>query len=108
MVRAKKKLPPLGEIKALGDGRYRLTGDLTFDTVSRVLDQSEDLFQGEDQRLELDLADVNRADSAGLALLMEWTRLARRRSVDIQFVNVPEQMAAVAKLTGLDTVLAIR
>jgi len=95
------------ELKQVDEGRYRLTGQLTFDTVPAVLDDSEDLFENSVSSLEMDLQDVDRADSAGLALLMEWTRLARARSIDIRFVNIPEQMAAVARLTHLDSILAI-
>jgi len=45
---------------------------------------------------------VEATDSAGLALMIEWIRLSRMSRVQLRFKNVPEQLLALAKLSGFD------
>ena len=92
--------------EAAGAGRYVLSGDLTYDTVP-ALWRAAEVPLAPDSNLVVDLARVGRSDSAGLALLMEWTREARRNNVAIRFVNVPEQMLSLAKVSSLEKILPI-
>ncbi|WP_258868027.1 lipid asymmetry maintenance protein MlaB [Alkalilimnicola ehrlichii] len=48
---------------------------------------------------------MERADSAGLALLVEWTRVAQMQGQDIRFVKMSPQMQAIAEVSGLQDVL---
>jgi phospholipid transport system transporter-binding protein len=48
---------------------------------------------------------VTRADSAGLALMVEWLREARRRGGRLEVVNMPDQMFGIAHMSKLDRVL---
>lgn len=86
------------------DGHFRLQGELTFDTVSELLASSEPLL-ARCPRIQIDLAGIGRADSAGLALLAEWTRRAALGRRTIDFINTPSQMRALAHVSGLDSVL---
>ncbi len=87
-----------------GEGRWRLSGELGFGTVSRLLKDSRAGFSdGND--IEVDLSGVTRADSAGLALLVEWLREAERAGRAISFVNMPAQMQSIARICGLDDIL---
>lgn len=88
------------------EGRYRLCGELSFATISSLLAQGNAMFEGRGQVI-LDLEKVERADSAGLALLVEWLRLARRRNVPLVIRNITPQLRAMAKVTGLDQVLPL-
>ncbi len=90
-----------------GDGRYRLPEALTFATTPRLYLQTGELFNTPLPRLTFDLAGVQRVDSAGLALLLEWLREARRRSKEICFQNIPGQLAAIAKVSGLNDILPL-
>ncbi len=88
------------QIQSSGDGRYRITGELGFNTVSG-------LYPGpfaQDKAVELDLTEVTRADSAGLALLIQWVQDARQRDARIGFSNIPAQLAAMIKVAELETV----
>jgi phospholipid transport system transporter-binding protein len=58
-------------------------------------------------RLRVDLAGVTRADSAGLALLVEWLRESEIAGNSIEFVNVPAQLLSIARVCGLDDILAL-
>ncbi len=57
--------------------------------------------------IEIDLKGVTRADSAGLALLVEWLRAAERAGKSISFVNVPVQLSSIARISGLDEILSL-
>lgn len=87
-----------------GDGRYAVSGELSFDTVPAVWQQTRDWFAAGGVST-VDLVGVTRADSAGLAMLLEWVGEAQRRGGHVTFDNVPEQMHALARLTGLVSVL---
>ncbi|HEB99345.1 MAG TPA: STAS domain-containing protein, partial [Thiotrichales bacterium] len=50
---------------------------------------------------------VGRADSAGLALLVEWMREARRQGREIRFLGMPAQMSAIAEVSGLSELLPV-
>lgn len=92
------------QIEALGDGRFRVSGVLDASTVARLLARSGELFRGL-SRIELDFATVTASDSSGLALLLEWLRLARRADQRIRFEHLPEQLMALARISEVDTLL---
>ena len=91
-------------IEDLGDGRFSLHGDLTFRTASKALELSRRMFS-DHASLEVDLKDVARGDSAGLALLLEWVNWARNHVREIRFVNVPSQIVAIAEISEVDDML---
>jgi phospholipid transport system transporter-binding protein len=99
----------MNEIKADPRDADLLTvsGELSFATVPALLEQGSVLLAGCGERIRLDLGGVTRADSAGLALLIEWLRIARRRRAVIEFRNIPPQMLAIARVSGLDSVLPL-
>ena len=86
------------------NGWVEISGDLTFETVSTLRERGVELLRG-DGDLTLDLNAVTRADSAGLALMVEWLKQAKRRDSSLQVVNMPEQMLAIARMSKLDEVL---
>lgn len=91
------------------DSKYNLfhvTGELTFATVNGLLEQAPALFE-EHSQLKIDLANVTRSDSAGLALLIDWMRLAKTNNKEIMFYNIPEQMLAIANASGVDELLPV-
>lgn len=84
---------------------YGVHGAMTFDSVTDLLRQSEDMFSGE-ALLQIDLAKVTRTDSAGLALLVEWLREASRNGARVEFVNMPAQLLSLVGAANLEDVLA--
>jgi len=87
-------------------GRLLLQGELSFSSVPGLLNEGKHLQPGSGGVL-VDLQGVTRTDSAGLALMVEWTRNARAQGVDITFVNIPQQMMALIRLSGLEEVLSL-
>ena len=89
-----------------GAGRYALNGCLSFMTVNRLLRDASALFENSDA-VVVDLGGVEMTDSAGLALLVEWMKIARREGKVLTFSNMPEQMLAIASTCDLVDVLPI-
>ncbi len=87
-----------------GDGRFALTGDMSFETAETLLRESEDMFEGH-TRIEVDLSGVGKADSAGLALLLEWVTWANHTVREIRYTDMPERVLAIAKTTEVDHLL---
>lgn len=103
----KKKVADKVHIEQRAEGSYFLCGEVTFVTVPMLLRQGEDMFASAGE-VVLDLQEVTRSDSAGLALLVEWTRRARQHDVNLSFKNVAEQMLAMATFSGLSDILPLR
>lgn len=77
-------------------------------TVSALLRETEALFAEVGGEVVVDLGSVTRADSAGLALLIEWLRLARRQNLTITYRNLPAQLLQIAHVSELQDVLPIQ
>lgn len=93
-------------LRATGDGRLALEGELSFATVTRLLHEARRLFE-ESEEIRIDLQAITRSDSAGLALLVECMRGAQQLGKPIQFLNIPPQMLAIARVSSLDQVLPL-
>ncbi len=88
-------------------GCIDVSGELTFTTVGDLLSSSRALFAPV-AILDIDLAEVTRSDSAGLALLIDWMRAAKQMNKNIMFHNIPAQMLAMAHASGLDELLPLQ
>jgi phospholipid transport system transporter-binding protein len=93
------------DVKA--EGGYLIAGALDFENVPRILERATEIFTEGTASISIDLGGVTRADSAGLALLVEWMRVAHRHHRNIVFRNIPAQMSAIAKVSGLERILPV-
>ncbi len=96
----------MANIESIEAGQALLTGELTTETVPAIYQEGLRLLNQTSQ-LEFDLAKVSYSDSAGLALLLNWTRLALQQKKLIKFHHLPKQMQAMANLSDLHLVLPI-
>jgi len=92
------------ELKDLGDGRFELSGEMSFDTADEILQSSQRIFETY-ETLELDMSQVEKADSAGLALMLEWKAQASQRSGVINYIGVPDSLLAIAKTTEVSELI---
>jgi phospholipid transport system transporter-binding protein len=81
-----------------------MQGDMSFSTAEDILRESESLFE-QHTRIEVDLSGVEKADSAGLALLLEWVTWANHTVREIRYTAMPERVLAIAKTTEVDSLL---
>lgn len=84
----------------------RVQGELDFDSVADLWETAGSLFLAEPIR-RIDLGEIHRSNSAGVALLVGWLRQARRRRWELVFVHVPAQMRAIIEVADLETILPI-
>ena len=87
----------------LDGGVCRISGELDFTTARHAL-ESVELLINDNATLEINLADVGRSNSAGLALMIEWLAIARRRKHEVTFSHIPDglrQLARVCQVDGL-------
>ena len=78
-----------------------LEGELSFARVPQLLRQGEALVAGG----VLDLGQVSRADSAGLALLLELSRRSQGLGRPLAIRHAAPQVVQLARFFGLDKVL---
>jgi len=90
-----------------GHTRLGVEGVLSFDTVLPLMAESRRYFKREARHLEVDLGGVRRANSAGLALLLEWLELAKKREISLRFRNLPESLTRLAVITNLTGLLPV-
>ena len=94
------------QLKISDSGTVSIVGTLSFENVTSLLDESARVFDGE-SKLQFDLQAVDKSDSAGLALLVEWMSLATKKGQSVSFVNLPKQMLDIASVSGLNEVLPL-
>lgn len=91
--------------------RLVLSGPVTLANAAQVLEEGRGhLAEGRRRADEgvrvVDLAGVTEMDSALLALLLAWQREARERDRALEFANVPESLRTIARLYGVQGLLA--
>lgn len=94
------------QLEHLGTGRFRLNGRLDVDSAIELVDHVSELMDGSHD-CRIDLSGIEHSGSAGLALLIEWMKVARERDIVLHYVNMPSQMLAIARVSGLDAVLPL-
>ncbi|MBX2825342.1 MAG: STAS domain-containing protein [Gammaproteobacteria bacterium] len=77
------------------DGRLYISGVLDFSTVTDLLDDINRSVSGQGES-SVDLAGVEHANSAGLALLAELKATAVRGGRSLVFENVPDSLSQIA------------
>ncbi|WP_295387618.1 STAS domain-containing protein [uncultured Thiodictyon sp.] len=89
---------------ASGDGRARVEGALDFDTVPSLLKAGDLLLRGPGA-FQIDLGGVAAANSAGLALVLEWLDIAHSRQLSLHFLNLPDSLRRIAAFSNLEALL---
>lgn len=87
-------------------GRFRLEGAAGFGQARGLLAAGERLFASL-PAVTVDLGGVTQVDSATLALLLEWRRLAVRRGQAVTYTGLPGRLAALARLSGVAGLLGV-
>ncbi len=96
----------MADAQLVRDGafRFHVEGEMTFATAKQLLRESEAFFD-KPQDLEIDLSRVTGADSAGLALLLEWKARAARAGFILLVEGLPDAMQSIAHLCRIEALL---
>lgn len=92
------------DLADLGEGRFALSGDMSFHTAEQILQASERSF-AQQARIEVDLSGVRETDSAGLALLLEWISRSCLAAKVICFTGIPDKVLAIAETAEINDLL---
>lgn len=93
-------------IDQAGDGICRVSGDLGFATAAEILPAGGRMLSGRSD-VTFDLKGVKHTDSAGLAVLLEWIDLGRRKGAAIKFLNIPASLLDIAQLSNAESLLGL-
>lgn len=94
-----------GRLAPSGPGKFELSGEVGFDDAARLLAEGDRAFDAL-ASVEVDLARVTRADSAGLALLIEWALAARAAGRPLRYSNLPPAVVSLAGISDVSELLA--
>jgi phospholipid transport system transporter-binding protein len=89
--------------------RIAVSGRLMLDTAKN---SASELFGGApefaaDEKLVVDLAEVEAVDSSAVSVLLQWARQARENGVQLTYINLPTNLCSLAKLYDVADVLPI-
>ena len=94
------------EITAGGEGRLAVRGPLTFATARRARELGRHaIAAAAPAALEIDCSGVSAADSAGLAVLIDWLAAARRAQRQLRFTHLPAGLAALGRISEVEELL---
>lgn len=80
-----------------------IDGELTLTQMPQWLTQADRLAGS----AQIDLAAITRADSAGLAYLLELKRRAQAQGAPLSLIGAPPQLRQIASFFELDTILGL-
>jgi phospholipid transport system transporter-binding protein len=92
------------DITQVAPDRLEARGDLDFQSAARALKAGLALLPRAGT-CTIDLSKVTEADSAGLAVLVEWLATARARQSQLRYEAIPAQLLAIARTSDLDELL---
>jgi ABC-type transporter Mla MlaB component len=93
----------MNELQSLGEGTFRVTSDLTTETVPDLWAQSKKLFPPTDaSSINIDVSNVVQVDSGGLALLVAWARWANFRDKKFALHGKSDQLAVLIENNQLE------
>lgn len=93
-----------GRLSVAGPGQFELEGPVVFDAAARLLAEGDWVFAPL-RAVEVDLARVTRIDSAGLALLIEWSLAARAAGRQLRYRNLPPAVTSLAGISDVSELL---
>lgn len=86
---------------------FSLSGIVDFDSIMLLNEKAIKLFP-KYKNITIDLSGVTRINSAGLALLLEWNRLALLEDRNLEIKGAPEILLKIARLCEIDEILSLQ
>ena len=96
------------EFQCVDQGRFKVTGDLTFSSVASVWGQAEKILPDlEETDFEIDIGAAQKLDSSGLALLVAWSRWAYCNKKELSFSNGSSKVHKLIEINKLQGLLKL-
>lgn len=94
-------------IEAIAEGRFALRGTLDFASAEHAYAAGLGaLERAASASCVFDCAALANADSAGLAVLLDWQRLAMGRGVTLSYEKIPDSIVRLARISAVEPLLA--
>ncbi|MBV2130170.1 STAS domain-containing protein [Arsukibacterium indicum] len=90
---------------AKDENTLRFSGELNRDTL--MLYSPFKLLNSLSGKVIFDFSALSNVDSAGLAWLIQQLGQARKQNLQLEFIEVPAQLLALAKVSGVTSLLPI-
>jgi phospholipid transport system transporter-binding protein len=93
-------------LETAAQGGIAVEGPLTFATARSARNLAGPILAGGGTAaLEIDCARVSAADSAGLAVLLDWLRTAKRAGRPLRYSHLPDGIVALARISEVEELL---
>jgi phospholipid transport system transporter-binding protein len=87
------------------NGRLAAQGPLTFTTACAARLAGLEALAAPSASLEIDCAGVTVADSAGLAVLLDWLAAAKLSRHALKYTGLPQDLTALARISEVEQLL---
>ena len=88
------------------EGGFAAQGPLTFASARRACELGvRRLAEAAGGKLEIDCRGITVTDSAGLAVLLEWLGVAKRAGRSLRYTQLPQGLAALARISDVEELL---
>ena len=84
-------------------GLAKVAGAMTMNNAAALEREGAELIGGDIRTF--DFAEVTEADSAGIAILFSWMRIAKAAGVNLQFANIPVELQSLAAVYDVNDLL---
>jgi len=93
-------------IRAAGAGRFELYGDVNFQTARSLRVAGLRLLQASSAaEMHIDCAHVRGANSAAVALFIDWLGWARGAGRSLNYERLPDNVRAIARISEVEELL---
>lgn len=88
----------------LRNNKFFVSGDVDFSNVMSVYNKSLPQLE-KCSEFNFDFSQLQSSDSSGLALVIEWIKLAKNKKKKIIFQHLSQDLLSIAKAAGIDVLL---
>lgn len=86
-------------------GLAKVSGSMTMNNAAALEREGAELIGGDIRRF--DFSEVTESDSAGIAILFSWMRLAKQKGITLVFVNIPIELHSLAAVYDVNELLNV-
>ncbi|NDE01462.1 MAG: STAS domain-containing protein [Gammaproteobacteria bacterium] len=95
-------------VKSVAADEFAVSGELSFATAALAHAAGCALLQcGAAPEIRVDCSAIDGADSAGLAVLLDWLAIASGRGVSLRFISLPLPLQQLARIGGVSELLGV-
>ncbi|MEG0494649.1 MAG: STAS domain-containing protein [Eubacterium sp.] len=98
------------EIYKLEDDRtgVKIIGEIDISTVEVFQNPIQEMIEGDDKQIYLDVTDLKYIDSTGIGILIELRKESIVKKQEIILINPQKNVMKLLQLTGVDKIFNIR